>query len=93
MQLAAANKLFDPKTGQLNREAAIKKAAEIYHKGYQGFAQEDYPEVKLVYGRNPDAEPPYLSDEFINLTIDLFENLQGSLKALEGKLENAEVEQ
>ena len=93
VQLAAANKLFDPKTGQLNREAAIKKAAEIYHKGYQGFAQEDYPEVKLVYGRNPDAEPPYLSDEFINLTIDLFENLQGSLKALEGKLENAEVEQ
>ncbi|AUX60960.1 exodeoxyribonuclease V subunit gamma [Simonsiella muelleri] len=93
VQLAAANKLFDPKTGQLNREAAIKKAAEIYHKGYQGFAQEDYPEVKLVYGRNPDAEPPYLSDEFINLTIDLFENLQGSLKALEGKLENDEVEQ
>lgn len=82
VQLKAAYKLFDTKTGQLDRKGMIQEAARVYHAGYQGFAQEDYPEVKLVYGRNTHAEPPYLSDLFMDLTMDLFGDLQDCLKVL-----------
>ncbi|SSY70755.1 exodeoxyribonuclease V subunit gamma [Alysiella crassa] len=89
VQLAAANKLFTPKKGQdgLDYDGAIAAAANIYHNGYKGFAQEDYPEVKLVFGRNPDSEPPYRSDLFMNLTENLFAGLAGCLKALAGENE------
>lgn len=82
---AAAEKLFE-KENQLNENGALKEAAQKYHKGYTGFAQEDYPEVKLVYGRNPHAEPPYRSPEFLHLTHNLFAGLSGCLKAFKGEL-------
>lgn len=87
VQLAAASELYKKfnENNQLNYDGAWKKAAQIYHDGYRGFAQADYPEVKLVYGRNPDDEPPYESDLFKHLTENLFAGLAGCLNALAGK--------
>lgn len=56
-------------------------AADKYHKGYNGFAQEDYNEVRLVYGR--DEEPPYRSQTFRRLTENLFAPLSTALAVLE----------
>lgn len=91
VQLAAAHKLFSTKKDDtaLDYEGAVSEAAKIYHRGYRGFAQADYPEVKLVYGRNPDAEPPYLYDLFMNLTENLFTGLSGCLKVLQSSGEEA----
>lgn len=90
VNLATAQRLFTPKKNEsgLNIEGALQAAAEKYHGGYQGFAQEDYPEVKLVYGRHADAEPPYRASEFLHLTEQLFAGLVDCLKALSGKGED-----
>ncbi|WP_027009674.1 exodeoxyribonuclease V subunit gamma [Conchiformibius kuhniae] len=75
MSLRAAAKLPD-------WAAAEAEAAKIYHGGYHGFAQADYPEVRLVYGRDPEAEPPYRLPAFRHLTENLFAPLQNCVAAL-----------
>ena len=54
----------------------------MYHKGYTGFAQADYPETKLIYGRDDDT--PINNPAFRNLTENLFANLADCLIALQG---------
>ncbi|MDK4538498.1 exodeoxyribonuclease V subunit gamma, partial [Kingella kingae] len=76
---AAAMALYTKKDA--NWLAAQDAAADKYHAGYFGMAQEDYPEVQLVFGRDPDAEPPYTLPEFQQITEDLFEPLQVCLQA------------
>ena len=63
-------------------DAARAEAAAVYHKGYQGFAQADYAESRLLYGRDGD-EPPYRSDAFQHLTENLLLPLSGCLQALD----------
>lgn len=75
---AAAMALYTKKDA--NWLAAQDAAADKYHAGYFGMAQEDYPEVQLVFGRDPDAEPPYTLPEFQQITEDLFEPLQVCLQ-------------
>lgn len=60
-------------------EDAQKTALSVYLGGYQGFAEADYPEVALIYGRL-DGHP--LDGRFRELTENLFAPLQDCLKAL-----------
>ena len=61
---------------------ALGKAIEKYHGGFTGMAQEDYPEVKLVFGRQEDNTPPYLLPMFRTLTEQLFAPLAECLQAM-----------
>ena len=61
---------------------ALDKASQIYHAGYKGMPQADYPEVKLVYGRNADEDLPYRSEAFRHLTENLFKPLKSCLAVL-----------
>ena len=61
---------------------ALGKAIEKYHGGFTGMAQEDYPEVKLVFGRQEDGTPPYLLPMFRTLTEQLFAPLAECLQAM-----------
>ena len=45
-------------------------------------AQEDYPEVKLVFGRQEDGTQPYLLPMFRTLTEQLFAPLTECLQAM-----------
>ena len=78
LNLAAARSLLKKN----DWDAARAEAAAVYHKGYQGFAQADYPESRLLYGRDGD-EPPYRSDAFRHLTENLLLPLSGCLQALD----------
>ena len=78
MSLAAAAEYFKKN----DWAAAEKKAAELYYKGYNGFPLADYPEVKLIYGRSADAEPPHRSEAFRRLTENLFAPLAECLPLL-----------
>lgn len=62
---------------------ALPAAAKVYHNGYKGFAQADYPEIQLVYGRNASAEPPYQSTLFQHLSENLLFPLQDWLNLIE----------
>lgn len=62
--------------------SALDKASQIYHAGYKGMPQADYPEVKLVYGRNADEDLPYRSEAFRHLTENLFKPLKSCLAVL-----------
>lgn len=88
---AAAITLCQTKHNGENKtwQEAEAAATQKYHGGYQGFAQEDYPEVRLVYGH--DTEPPYRQQAFQNLTENLLlaPALIPCLKALENKTDNA----
>ena len=64
-----------------NWDAAQNKAHSVYHQGYNGFPQADYPETKLIYGR--DEEPPINSPTFRHLTENLFAHLADCLAALD----------
>lgn len=64
------------------QEHAINAAKKVYHHGYQGFAQEDYPEVKLVFGRS-ENEAPYRSDLFRYLTEALLLPLKDCVMLME----------
>ena len=79
MSLRAAVKFY---TDGQDWEKAQAKAAEVYHGGFRGFAQADYPEIKLLYGRDPDAEPPYRLPAFRRLVENLFAPLGECLSAL-----------
>ena len=61
---------------------ALGKAIEKYHGGFTGMAQEDYPEVKLVFGRQEDDTPPYLLPMFRTLTEQLFAPLAECLQVM-----------
>ena len=52
----------------------------MYHKGYNGFPQADYPETKLIYGRD---DTPINNPAFRHLTENLFAHLADCLAALE----------
>ena len=78
MSLAAAAEYFKKN----DWAAAEKKAAELYYKGYNGFPLADYPEVKLIYGRSADTEPPHRSEAFRRLTENLFAPLAECLPLL-----------
>lgn len=82
---AAALALCKPSKngGADDRIRAEEAAADKYHKGYNGFAQEDYPEVQLVFG--DQDEPPYRSDLFFNLTENLLLPLKAQIMALESE--------
>lgn len=73
---------FYGQSKKITWDDAIDIAAKIYHGGYQGFAEEDYPEVNLVFGSNPKAEPPYFSSEFRYLIETQFAPLQACLQEL-----------
>ncbi|MDK4688498.1 exodeoxyribonuclease V subunit gamma [Kingella negevensis] len=88
VNLAAATALYTKE--KATWETAQSAAQKAYHNGYNGFAQEDYPEVKLIYGRNTDEDPPYTSEVFQRLTENLFANLSGCLKVLADKDEDKE---
>ena len=64
-----------------NWDAAQNKAHSVYHQGYNGFPQADYPETKLIYGR--DEDPPINSPTFRHLTENLFAHLADCLAALD----------
>ena len=64
-----------------NWDAAQNKAHSVYHQGYNGFPQADYPETKLIYGR--DEEPPINSPTFRHLTENLFAHLADCLATLD----------
>ena len=69
-------------TGQTpDWDKAQKAAHAVYHKGYTGFAQADYPETKLIYGRDDDT--PINSPTFRHLTENLFAPLADCLAALD----------
>ncbi len=78
--LAAAQAYYTSKTPDWDK--AQKEAQTVYHKGYTGFAQADYPETKLIYGRDDDT--PINNPSFRNLTENLFANLADCLIALQG---------
>ena len=77
--LAAARAYYTSKTPDWDK--AQKEAQTVYHKGYTGFAQADYPETKLIYGRDDDT--PINSPTFRHLTENLFAHLADYLAALE----------
>lgn len=92
VNLAAAQAFFAPHSEKEAEQShderwqkAQKAASEKYHQGFYGMAQEDYPEVKLVFRRNNDAVPPYACPEFRALTERLFAPLANCLVALAGK--------
>lgn len=60
---------------------AQEAAAQKYHRGYTGFAQEDSPEAALVFGRAEEA--PYLDPLFRRLTETLLLPLAEQIRALE----------
>ena len=78
--LAAAQAYYTSKTPDWDK--AQKEAQTVYHKGYKGFAQADYPETKLIYGRDDDT--PINNPAFRNLTENLFAYLADCLIALQG---------
>ena len=61
---------------------ALGKAIEKYHGGFTGMAQEDYPEVKLVFDRQENDTPPYLLPMFRTLTEQLFAPLAECLQVM-----------
>ena len=77
--LAAARAYYTSKTPDWDK--AQKEAQTVYHKGYTGFAQADYPETKLIYGRDDDT--PINSPTFRHLTENLFAHLADCLAALD----------
>ncbi len=77
--LAAAQAYYPSKTPDWDK--AQKEAQTVYHKGYKGFAQADYPETKLIYGRDDDT--PINSPTFRHLTENLFAHLADCLAALD----------
>ena len=77
--LAAAQAYYTSKTPDWDK--AQKAAHAVYHKGYTGFAQADYPETKLIYGRDDDT--PINSPTFRHLTENLFAPLADCLAALD----------
>ena len=77
--LAAACAYYTSKTPDWDK--AQKEAQTLYHKGYTGFAQADYPETKLIYGRDDDT--PINSPTFRHLTENLFAHLADCLAALD----------
>ena len=77
--LAAARAYYTGQTPDWDK--AQKAAHAVYHKGYTGFAQADYPETKLIYGRDDDT--PINSPTFRHLTENLFAHLADCLAALD----------
>ena len=77
--LAAARAYYTGQTPDWDK--AQKAAHAVYHKGYTGFAQADYPETKLIYGRDDDT--PINSPTFRHLTENLFAPLADCLAALD----------
>ena len=77
--LAAARAYYTGKTPDWDK--AQKEAQTVYHKGYTGFAQADYPETKLIYGRDDDT--PINNPTFRRLTENLFAPLADCLAALD----------
>ena len=63
-------------------EKAQKEAQKKYHRG-QYAGQEDDPEIRLVYGRDTDAPPPYTGELFRRLAENLFAELAECLDALD----------
>ncbi|QMT31884.1 exodeoxyribonuclease V subunit gamma [Alysiella filiformis] len=86
VNLAAANALYTAsKPENATWQKAIEAAASVYHTGFNVNGQDNYPEVKLIYGRNDEDELPYLLPAFRALTENLFAPLSGCLKALSGQ--------
>ncbi len=86
--LEAACALYTKQDGNWEKDA-LPAAAKAYHGGYSGFAQEDYPEIRLLYGRGTE-EPPYHSTAFRRLTENLFAPLSECLKTIEAVDRNTE---
>ncbi|XXQ67297.1 exodeoxyribonuclease V subunit gamma [Neisseriaceae bacterium B1] len=91
VQFAVALEMSKPpakgKSDKTWENNALSAASKVYHNGYKGFAQEDYPEVKLVFGRDENAEPPYRSELFQNLTENLLltNEMKACLLAIQGE--------
>lgn len=83
VSLQAAVAMFAPKKPEdATWQKAIEAAAKVYHTGFNVNGLDNYPEIQLVYGRNNDDEPPYLSPLFRQLTMNLFEVFEACLKEL-----------
>lgn len=80
IQLNCAKILFA--TPNPTWEKVLARARDYYEGRNNIPPQTDYPEVRQIYGRNPDTEPPYSSELFQHLTYNLFEVFAPSLQVL-----------